>query len=143
MRCGSGPCLALERVCDGIVNCPLTWDDEDHCPFSCSAIVPECECKDVSISCLRRGLTFLPGDIESQISRFHLAGNLLNETLSSTTFATYRHIVFLDLSNNSLTTLPIGVFFQMSRLRILDLRDNFLTKIANSTFLGLFNLRTL
>ncbi|XP_064080613.1 G-protein coupled receptor GRL101-like [Macrobrachium nipponense] len=118
MRCGSGPCLAEEKVCDGNVDCPLTWDDEDNCPFSCSSAAPECECRDISISCFQRGLTRVPGDIEPQISRF-------------------------DLSNNSMTSLPVGMFLTLSRLRILDLRHNFISTIANSTFLGLANLRTL
>ncbi|XP_068222848.1 G-protein coupled receptor GRL101-like [Palaemon carinicauda] len=143
MRCGSGPCLAEEKVCDGNVDCPLTWDDEDNCPFSCSSTAPECECRDISISCLERGLTRVPVDIEPQISRFHLAGNFLNSSMDINTFVQYRHIIFLDLSNNSLTSLPIGMFQTLNRLRILDLRHNFISTIANSTFLGLANLRTL
>ncbi|XP_042207477.1 G-protein coupled receptor GRL101-like [Homarus americanus] len=130
-------------LCDGEVQCPLTWDDEDNCPFSCSATAPYCECQDISISCLHRGMTSLPNDIEPQISRFHLAGNYLNHTLNASTFLPYRHIVFLDLSNNSLSTLPAGMFLHLSRLRILDLRDNFLSGVANSTFLGLTNLKAL
>ncbi|XP_069948174.1 G-protein coupled receptor GRL101 isoform X2 [Cherax quadricarinatus] len=142
-QCGSGPCLPPSMLCDGEVQCPLTWDDEDNCPFSCSASAPYCECRDISISCLNQGMTSLPSDIEPQISRFHLAGNYLNHTLDISTFLPYRHIVFLDLSNNSLSTLPAGVFLHLSRLRILDLRHNYLRSVANSTFLGLVNLKTL
>ncbi|MPD03797.1 hypothetical protein E2C01_099451 [Portunus trituberculatus] len=31
LKCASGPCLGLGQVCDGFVDCPLTWDDEDNC----------------------------------------------------------------------------------------------------------------
>ncbi|XP_069171358.1 G-protein coupled receptor GRL101 isoform X3 [Procambarus clarkii] len=142
-QCGSGPCLPPTMLCDGEVQCPLTWDDEDNCPFACSASAPYCQCRDISITCLNHGMTSLPSDIESQISRFHLAGNFLNYTLDVTTFLPYRHLVFLDLSNNSLSCLPAGVFLHLSRLRILDLRHNYLDSIVNSTFLGLANLKTL
>ncbi|KAG7154445.1 putative Low-density lipoprotein receptor domain class A-containing protein 1 [Homarus americanus] len=30
-QCGSGPCLPHSMLCDGEVQCPLTWDDEDNC----------------------------------------------------------------------------------------------------------------
>lgn len=143
LRCGSGPCLDNHRVCDGHVDCPLTWDDEDNCPFVCSASAPSCECRDITISCEDRGLTSLPQDIELQISRFRMSGNYINHTLTTTTFRKYSYIVFLDLSNNSVRSLPAGVFVSLGRLRILDLRDNQLSALHNSTFLGLASLRTL
>ncbi|XP_064106954.1 G-protein coupled receptor GRL101-like [Macrobrachium nipponense] len=142
-RCGSGACLSPDLVCDGQIHCPLTWDDEDHCPFSCSSSSPYCKCQDISIDCQNFGMMSLPSDIERQISRFYLAGNYFNNTLSTETFLIYRHLVFLDLSNNSITYLPKGIFLHLNRLRILDLRHNFLTHLENSTFLGLVNLRTL
>ncbi|XP_050712593.1 G-protein coupled receptor GRL101-like [Eriocheir sinensis] len=70
-KCDSGPCLPPSHLCDGQVQCPLTWDDEDHCPFSCSSSAPQCECRDISIKCQRLGLTRLPRDIEPQISRLY------------------------------------------------------------------------
>ncbi|XP_045583869.1 G-protein coupled receptor GRL101-like [Procambarus clarkii] len=143
LRCGSGPCLSVDRACDGYIDCPLTWDDEDNCPFACAASTPSCECRDITISCERRGLTLLPQDIELQISRFRLSGNFFNHTLTPASFTRYPHVVFLDLSNNSLTSLPAGMFLSLSRLRILDLRDNLLSALRNSTFLGLASLRTL
>ncbi|XP_050706974.1 G-protein coupled receptor GRL101-like [Eriocheir sinensis] len=73
----------------------------------------------------------------------HVSGNFLNFSLDGDTFSPYSHLVFLDLSNNSLRVLPVGVFLVLGRLKILDLRDNLLTAVSNSTFLGLSNLRTL
>ncbi|XP_045121392.1 G-protein coupled receptor GRL101-like [Portunus trituberculatus] len=142
-KCDSGPCLPPSHLCDGQVQCPLTWEDEDHCPFSCSSSAPQCECRDISITCQRLGLHRLPRDIEPQISRFHLSGNFLNFSLDAETFLPYSHLVYLDMSNNSLTVLPSHVFFMLGRLKILDLRNNLLTVMSNSTFLGLANLRTL
>ncbi|XP_045121352.1 LOW QUALITY PROTEIN: G-protein coupled receptor GRL101-like [Portunus trituberculatus] len=143
LKCASGPCLGLGQVCDGFVDCPLTWDDEDNCPFVCSASAPSCECRDISINCEGRELKSVPKDIELQISRFHLSGNDLEDSLSAETFVLYSHLAYLDISNNSLTVLPVGLFLGLNRLRILDLRDNLLTCFQNSTFLGLVNLRTL
>ncbi|XP_076044816.1 G-protein coupled receptor GRL101-like [Oratosquilla oratoria] len=142
-KCRSGPCLHSSLVCDGKIDCLYTWDDEDSCPFQCSLTTPDCLCRDISVSCAFLELPHLPQDIEPQISRFHLEGNLLGHSLHEGSFYKYRHIIYLNLSNNSIAQLPDGLFQHLNRLRILDLRGNQLTSINNSTFLGLMHLRTL
>ncbi|CAL4182568.1 unnamed protein product, partial [Meganyctiphanes norvegica] len=140
-KCQSGPCIHQNMVCNSRIDCPGTWDDEDSCPFSCSELAPQCECKDVFIDCHNHGMKFLPRDIEQQISRFNFSGNFLNVSID--TFVTFDRIIYLDLSNNSLTSLPAGVFANLIRLKFLDLRDNMLDRIVNSTFIGLAYLKTL
>ncbi|CAL4078603.1 unnamed protein product, partial [Meganyctiphanes norvegica] len=140
-KCRSGPCIHSSMVCNSHIDCPDSWDDEDSCPFSCAVTAPECECRDISINCRNQGLRVIPKDIEPQISRFHFSGNSL--TFNLTSLSTFGHIIYLDLSNNSLSYLPSGLFLSLTRLRILDLRNNSIIKITNSTFKGLVNLRTL
>ncbi|XP_071549649.1 uncharacterized protein [Panulirus ornatus] len=137
LKCGSGPCLGQERVCDDRIDCPLTWDDEDYCPFICSASAPSCECKDISISCEGRGLTHLPQDIELQISRFHMSGNYFNHSLDDTTFQRYRHLVSLHLAGNRLVTLQAWSLYGLSSLSALDLSSQGMTNITRYSFLGL------
>ncbi|XP_069184939.1 G-protein coupled receptor GRL101 isoform X2 [Procambarus clarkii] len=140
-KCLSGPCLDASRKCDGIIDCPETWDDEDFCPFQCSMQVPECQCYDVQANCSGLGLKYFP-DIENNIIRFHLADNNLSVSLQEP-IRHYDQIIYLDLSRNHIQHLGNGTFKYLLRLLILMLSDNNLTSLSEGTFQGLHNLRTL
>uniref|UniRef100_A0A182P7Q6 Uncharacterized protein n=1 Tax=Anopheles epiroticus TaxID=199890 RepID=A0A182P7Q6_9DIPT len=63
-----------------------------------------------------------------------LAGNLF-ESLHPYTFAPLRHLlVELTLEGNLLDTVPRDLFAGLSHLQVLNLRNNRLTKLAESTF---------
>ncbi len=72
-----------------------------------------------------------------------LAGNRLNETLSAGTFVGLELLTYLDVSRNSLSSLPVDVFSSLWRLSTLNLRDNELRELRNGSFSGLYNLNTL
>ncbi|XP_046393061.1 G-protein coupled receptor GRL101-like isoform X2 [Ischnura elegans] len=142
-KCRNGPCLNSSLVCDGRVDCPWSWTDEDGCPFSCSQMERRCECRDVAINCTGLGLETLPADIEVQMTKFYMADNFLNYTLNEETFSKLHRLSYLDLSNNSLTHIPPLAFKSLWKLLLLNLKDNKITTLLNSTFYRLPNLRTL
>ncbi|XP_071443294.1 G-protein coupled receptor GRL101-like [Hetaerina americana] len=142
-KCRNGPCLNASLVCDGRVDCPWSWADEEGCPFSCSVTEPLCECRDVAINCTGLGFKILPKDIEPQMTKFYMADNFLNYSLDEETFSKLHRLSYLDLSNNSLTHIPPLTFKSLWKLLMLNLKDNNITTLLNSTFYRLPNLRTL
>ncbi|XP_069175478.1 G-protein coupled receptor GRL101 [Procambarus clarkii] len=141
-KCRSGPCLDAARQCDGNIDCPETWDDEDFCPFQCSRKVPECQCYHLEANCSGLALKYFP-DIEDNINRLILANNSLSVTLQEMPIEGHDNIVYLDLSRNNIQHLKNGTFRHLWRLRILLLSDNNITALTEGAFLGLHNLRTL
>ncbi|KAG8305466.1 hypothetical protein J6590_069358 [Homalodisca vitripennis] len=142
-KCRSGPCIHPSLLCDNNIDCPDSWDDEDYCPFQCSRLLSQCECKDIHINCTDRGLTAVPSDVESEITWFYLGSNMLNETLNNSSFLQLARLLYLDLSNNSISSLIGGMFVSLWRLTVLDLHSNQLTRLANSSFNGLASLNGL
>ncbi|KAG7156036.1 G-protein coupled receptor GRL101-like 7, partial [Homarus americanus] len=141
-KCRSGPCLDASKKCDGSIDCPETWDDEDFCPFQCSRQVPECRCHHLEADCSGLGLQHFP-DIEDNINRFNFADNNLNVTLQDRPIQGHDSIVYLDLSRNHIQHIMNGTFKHLWRLRILILSENNLTSLVQGAFHGLHNLRSL
>ncbi|XP_064081973.1 G-protein coupled receptor GRL101-like [Macrobrachium nipponense] len=141
-KCRSGPCLDEVKQCDGNVDCPETWDDEDFCPFQCSHEVPECLCHHLDANCSGLGLRYFP-DIEININRFYFADNQLSVTLHAQPIRGHQQVVYLDLSRNQLQYLRNGTFSGLWRLRILILSENNLRELTEGAFAGLHNLRNL
>ncbi|XP_054275996.1 G-protein coupled receptor GRL101-like [Macrosteles quadrilineatus] len=142
-KCRGGPCLNISLLCDHAIDCKGSWNDEDGCPFTCSASTPQCECRDIHINCTDRHLVSVPTDTEKEITWFHLGSNQLNETLNNDTFVQFERILYLDLSNNSLRALPPLMFRNQWRLSVLDLHDNLITYLSNGSFYGLASLKAL
>ncbi|KAJ8882434.1 hypothetical protein PR048_014242 [Dryococelus australis] len=117
-KCRNGPCINSSLVCNENADCPSTWVDEDNCAFLCSNHEPRCLCRDTQINCTGLGLKQIPPDIEEEIT-------------------------WLDLSNNSITSLPPLAFRNLWRLHVLNLQNNRIHTLQNGSFTGLPNLRGL
>ena len=77
-------------------------------------------------------------------SFFRLLGeNLLNETLSNSSFEGLEILIYLDISRNEIAELPRNVFSPLWRLTTLNINHNHISKLWNESFLGLYNLNTL
>ncbi|XP_029633576.2 G-protein coupled receptor GRL101 isoform X2 [Octopus sinensis] len=140
-KCRNAYCITQKQVCNGKTDCLMSKWDEFHCAYKCPYPTDECVCFDISMNCTNRGLFHVPNNNEGSI-QFHLAGNFLNYTLSADTFKIY-DLTTLDISNNSLSTIPPDCFAGLWRLQSLNLADNQLTEIENDTFVGLSGLRSL
>ncbi|XP_068081726.1 G-protein coupled receptor GRL101-like [Anabrus simplex] len=138
-KCRNGPCLNHSLVCNGVIDCEGTWEDEMGCPFPCSRAEPRCECRDRTADCSSLGLRELP-DIEEQINIFHMENNFLNFTLNEDTFVSLDRLLYLNLRNNSITWLPPLMFRNLWRLKTLNLQNNRITFLNNNSFFGLTNV---
>ncbi|KAJ4443998.1 hypothetical protein ANN_05787 [Periplaneta americana] len=142
-KCRNGPCLNSSMVCDHNIDCPGTWEDEDGCLFACSNVEPRCECRDIHVNCTNLGLVRVPPDIEEEITWFHMANNLINSTFSEDTFEQLERLLYLDLRNNSISSIPPLAFRNLWRLLTLNLQYNCIRILSNSSFYGLTNLSNL
>ncbi|XP_050428595.1 G-protein coupled receptor GRL101-like [Adelges cooleyi] len=136
-KCHRGPCINQSLVCNGQVDCDMTWDDEDNCTFKCSNEALGCDCQDVLINCTGLGLREFPYDAEKEITFFHLGGNRFGGKLDANTFKHLDRLVYLDLSNNSVQQLEPFLFSTLWRLTTLNLQNNQITVLRNGSFLGL------
>ncbi|XP_024084029.1 G-protein coupled receptor GRL101-like isoform X2 [Cimex lectularius] len=139
-KCKNGPCLNESLLCNKVIDCKDSWEDESNCTFHCSN--SNCPCKDVHINCTGFGLGEIP-ETEKEITRFHFGGNRLNSSLHNGTFARLGRLVYLDLSNNSITHLTPMMFSTLWRLTVLNLQDNDIQVLENGTFYGLPNVNGL
>ncbi|RZF48230.1 hypothetical protein LSTR_LSTR006197 [Laodelphax striatellus] len=138
-KCHQGPCLNMSLICDGSIDCPGSWNDEDNCTFSCSNSAPQCECQDVMINCTGKGLTEVP-DAEKEITSFHLGSNDLGSTLNNETFLNLDRLLYLDLSGNNIAYLMPLMFCNLWRLSVLNLQNNRISILGNGSFYGLFGV---
>ncbi|XP_025091011.1 G-protein coupled receptor GRL101-like [Pomacea canaliculata] len=142
-KCRRSYCVDSGQRCDGVVDCLMAAWDEHGCAFKCPYYSPVCICEGEDIHCENKQLTTLP-HIERKaepFSKFHFSGNRLE--LTADTFVGLDRMTYLDLSNNSLESIPDGCFQKLWRLVYLNLKNNKLHILTNGTFQGLSNLRTL
>ncbi|BFZ21201.1 hypothetical protein BsWGS_24239 [Bradybaena similaris] len=143
MKCRLSYCINSTRKCDGTIDCLLTNADELPCKFLCPYKLFLCTCKDDDMDCENRGFETVPEVSVDHLTKLRYRGNKLK--LTNDTFAkkNYDKITYLDLSNNSLTEIPVHIFDTMWRLTYLNLGDNNLTILRNGTFHRLSMLRQL
>ncbi|XP_050537187.1 G-protein coupled receptor GRL101-like [Daktulosphaira vitifoliae] len=139
-KCHRGPCINESMVCNKQVDCDFTWDDEDNCTFQCSNVAPKCDCQDVMINCTNLGLREFPYDAEKEITFYHLKSNYFGEYLNSKTFRHLDRLVYLDLTNNSVSEIQPFIFSTLWRLTTLNLQNNQISILRNGSFLGLGRL---
>lgn len=112
--------------------------------------MPELEdtycCKELNLS--HKGLTSLEGlqdlpvEMLGQVSKLNLSYNSL-QTLPADIFSDLHNLEHLDLYTNRLQTLPIGIFNGLSNLQVLKLDNNELKELPISIFSNLHNLVSL
>ncbi|XP_065211228.1 G-protein coupled receptor GRL101-like [Planococcus citri] len=142
-KCYRGPCINESLICNGKIDCKGAWDDENNCPFECAESMPACECRDKHINCTNLSLTYVPNNIEKEITWFHLGGNELYHVLTNETFYHFNRLLYLDLSNNNITMLIPYMFEKLWRLNTLNLQNNNIEVLENGTFYGLSKLKGL
>jgi len=110
-----------------------------------------CEVPPEYVICTDRNLTSPPKDVPAQTLQLHLDGNSLGRldlsqyqnmltkklllshshisSIKAGSFAGFRHLEFLDLSNNKLTEIDLSIFYPMTRLKYLYLHGNRIVNI--------------
>ncbi|KAK8406764.1 hypothetical protein O3P69_007363 [Scylla paramamosain] len=94
IKCFRGPCIDEELRCDGRAQCPLTWEDENNCPFRCSGAGDKCGCLDQEVKCFNLSLTEFP-TVENNINKYLFAYNRIGETFDQKRIEGHSNVVFL------------------------------------------------
>uniref|UniRef100_A0A8D0H6Q3 Slit homolog 1 protein n=1 Tax=Sphenodon punctatus TaxID=8508 RepID=A0A8D0H6Q3_SPHPU len=101
----------------------------------------ECTCLDTIVRCSNKHLKSLPRGIPKNVTELYLDGNQF--TLVPRQLSTFKYLQLVDLSNNRISSLSNSSFSNMSQLTTLILSYNILQCIPPLAFEGLRSLRLL
>nr|XP_033797142.1 slit homolog 1 protein isoform X1 [Geotrypetes seraphini] len=101
----------------------------------------ECTCLDTVVRCSNKHLVSLPKGIPKNVTELYLDGN--HFTLVPGQLSTFKYLQLVDLSNNKISSLSNSSFMNMSQLTTLILSYNSLRCIPSLAFEGLRSLRLL
>nr|XP_057946347.1 leucine-rich repeat and fibronectin type-III domain-containing protein 5 [Doryrhamphus excisus] len=92
--------------------------------------------------CARKGLLFVPPNIDRHTVELRLADNFVT-SVKRKDFANMTRLVDLTLSRNTISYITPHAFADLENLRALHLNSNRLTRIGNDTFSGMSKLHHL
>ncbi|XP_019621920.1 PREDICTED: slit homolog 3 protein-like [Branchiostoma belcheri] len=98
-----------------------------------------CSCTASACRCHSLGLTSVPQDLPTNITRLYLGWNQIT-TISRSDFSRYRSLEILGLNDNRISTINSQAFYHLSNLTQLWLVRNRLTTLRSDIFVGLENL---
>ena len=132
-------CVSMHDICNGIINCPESWEDEMLCdPFE-----PQnrnCQSRGDALVCKQAAL--------SQIPVFPTAKALLisknaGMKISGLELRSMVFLIVLKLTECSITSFPSNAFTEHNQLLELELSHTMLTTIGKDDLRGLHKLRKL
>lgn len=109
-----------------------------------TALCPmRCNCNDERLVafCNNSFLDVVPITLNPELKELYLSNNQIKSIFSS--FTVYRDLEFLDMSQNSMTTLGKKNFAAQRHLRVMLIGRNLISEINNLTFYGLSSLQLL
>ncbi|NXE58698.1 SLIT1 protein, partial [Calcarius ornatus] len=101
----------------------------------------ECTCLDTVVRCSNKHLKALPKGIPKNVTELYLDGNQFTQVPGQ--LSTFKYLQLVDLSNNKISSLSNSSFTNMSQLTTLILSYNSLQCIPPLAFEGLRSLRLL
>ncbi|XP_032551107.1 slit homolog 1 protein [Chiroxiphia lanceolata] len=101
----------------------------------------ECTCLDTVVRCSNKHLKALPKGIPKNVTELYLDGNQFTQVPGQ--LSTFKYLQLVDLSNNKISSLSNSSFTNMSQLTTLILSYNSLQCIPPQAFEGLRSLRLL
>ncbi len=133
-------CLSFIDVCDGIIHCPLTEEDESLCDIVISC-PQHCFCVGYAIQCVNASLSQIPS-LGRNATTLILRKNMIS-VISS--LKEHRHLLHLDISFNEIKTIEseISPFSENMCLLYLNLNSNKIKSLGEKQFASLTNLRYL
>ena len=162
LRCrGDDICVHPTDICDSIIHCLLSADDEDLCHMlTCPE---ECTCRGSAIMCTHLGYISDVPSLTTAVILEHFVVSLSNylNHLPTVLYLKMLHCTFpgnavipkiftdnsdiltLILANNNIHSVIHNSFISMSKLAYIDLRDNHIHIINSFNFVGLTSLESL
>ncbi|KAL8184293.1 UNVERIFIED_CONTAM: Leucine-rich repeat and fibronectin type III domain-containing protein 1-like protein [Gekko kuhli] len=111
----------------------------EACPFHC---VCQNLSESLSTLCAKKGLLFIPPNIDRRTVELRLADNFIR-VVEPPDFLNMSGLVDLTLSRNTIETIRPFAFGDLESLRSLHLDDNRLTEISEEALRGMLNLQHL
>ena len=140
-RCkGETRCLDQYEICDGVVQCPDSREDEKYCHYDKSPCPNNCTCLGNVINCSMSRYIQLPL-ISNQTRSLDISYNMLD--ITPRLFSELCFLVRLNVSHNGISKLIFGSFAYLHNLLELDLSHNKIIHLVNGTFIHLGNVRHL
>ena len=135
LRCKAGFCVEDQYICDGIKQCPHN-DDEMYCHVG---QCPEnCHCIGAFLNCTSANMTEFP-TFKTEV----FVGSQNRISIAHDTFHSQDMLIILDLRQNEIISLPLGIFQFCHALHYLDLSYNAIKVLKNNIFVGLEHLKDL
>ncbi|CAH1783872.1 unnamed protein product [Owenia fusiformis] len=132
VACHSGAPLCCTKA--GLGEYEKSCDPRAYCPA-------KCQCTGTVVRCSRQSLAEIPADIPLDTTELYLDVNQIKEIPPY--LARLTKLTWIDLSHNSLMSLPDYAFANLSSLSTLILSYNKLQCITKTSFAGLKKLRLL
>ncbi|KAG9483622.1 leucine-rich repeat and transmembrane domain-containing protein 1 [Eleutherodactylus coqui] len=103
-----------------------------------------CTCQPYSrmVDCSYRGLLDVPSHLPSQTQILYLQGNQIR-VINHTSFINVPDLRILDLSNNSISRVPLYAFHYLRSLQVLNLTNNYIHYLEGQVFTPLLALKEL
>ena len=152
-------CVHPIEICDGIIHCPMSMDDEKFCYMT---TCPEmCICRGSAVKCVQlRSILELPSQVTAvALEHYHDKhgfGHLqavlfvkmkdcrfVADIISESTFLGLSRILSLIVTSSQIRIVTSTSFKSMIRLREIDLQNNDIHNILAYTFIGLHSLKNL
>ena len=123
-------------ICDGIVHCIESYDDESVCDiYQCPRY---CYCKGYTVMCIGsdENVIKLPNRLKALFIKF-TSHTIINYN------ASYDHLQMLDLSDTTMfkNGIPEHFFSNMSELLVLNLQNASISSLSNQSFVHLNKLK--
>ena len=149
-------CVHPFDICDGVVNCLLSGDDEKMCHIT--KCPKSCICKGTTLYC--RKAVLIKEDVSADVNAIifkeiymnhafslkycqkivHLAienSTFSNNSIDSHTFAKLSFVQYLKLKDNDIVFIRRNAFSDMFRVKLFDIQGNQLHSIGSYMFNGL------
>ena len=159
LRCrGDQVCVHPSEICDGIVHCLASADDEQSCNIqSCPH---QCVCRGSALKCtnltqlsdvpelitaliLQHYIVRQPSPLQHHTSLVHLKMtkcSFIRNTIERTSFSNMIHLRTLVLCENNVSIIKADSFKDLLHLTSIDLRNNKIYVLRQFIFKGLISL---
>ncbi|KAM9519319.1 leucine-rich repeat-containing protein 19-like [Salvelinus alpinus] len=98
----------------------------------------------LAANCSNKTLQFIPSNYSQTITKLILSNNLIElSSADEAALRNYSNLIELHLDGNRLTDLPGKLFEAMSKLEVLNLSHNNISRVEPKALAGLVNLREL
>ena len=148
-------CVHPVDICDGVVHCLLSWDDEklcntNQCPESCICRGAATYCHTLMPAAINVSINTTAFVAKSVIVKYsfnlrhcqklmHLAiqnSSFYKKSIFKHMFAKLAHLQYLSLFNNKIVYIEERAFADMYKVKFIDLQGNYFKVISTSMLTG-------